>query len=157
VAGTLLALVQAAAVGGIDAAWGRWVWADALIRTAFFALLWAGLVWWLRRRATRPGVRAADLAVRNGQLPPEPHRGELRTGLLHVKRELVVGRAWVVGVFATIGATLGLMTALVGLGGVGWVATSACATVAAVYWALVDLRLRRVDRLLGELDARRLE
>jgi hypothetical protein len=63
VAGALVALVQAAGTGGIDAAWGRWVWADVLIR-------------------------AADLAVRNGRLPPEPHGGELRTGLLHVKREL---------------------------------------------------------------------
>jgi hypothetical protein len=152
-----MALVQAAAIGGIDAARGRWLWADALIRAAFWAVLWTGVVWWLRRRATRPGVQAADVAVRKGRLPPEPHRGELRTGLLHVKRELVVGRAWVVGLFVTIGAVLGLVTALVALGGVGWAVTLACVTLGAVYWPLVDLRLRRVDRLLGELDARRLE
>jgi hypothetical protein len=70
-----------------------------------------------------------------------------------VKREIVVARATAVGLFGAVGVALALVTALAGLGRVGWAVAGGSCALAAGYWPPAGPRLRRVDRLLAGLEA----
>ena len=104
----------------------------------------------------RPGARAAEQAVRTGEVPTDTAPWLLRDRLLETRRELRHTRA-AAPVLAVLAGAGAFVTERVGLGELGWFLVAVLAASAVAYRVLGDLRLRRVDRVLAELAARGVE
>ena len=133
---------------------GEASWAEAAAYGAVTSLAMVAVAW---LTPDFPGGRASEKAtqraISSGTVPPDADPAELRTGLLHVKRLLRTGRRWAVPGLLLVTALCAFLFALLGFDGVALLVTGLCAVSAAVTWVVFRWRLRRVDRLLAELDA----
>jgi hypothetical protein len=104
-----------------------------------------------------PGDGAAEKATRRaisrGSLPADVDRPAVRAGLLHVKRLVTSGRRWGVPLLAVVTVGVAALAVVRGLDGAGLFVTGLCAATLVVLVWLSSRQLRRVDRLLAELDA----
>ena len=145
---TFLTLVDRTVEDAVD-------WADVAMRLLLMSAVYTFVIWLVRRRSAVPGAAAAERAVRTGALPDDADPAALRTGLLRTRRDMLRGRWAIVAVVVT--------------GVLGWVLFIDQASVGNSSWWLIPIggsavgvgvllvgrwQLRRVDRLLAELDAR---
>jgi ABC-type multidrug transport system fused ATPase/permease subunit len=130
-------------------------WPEAAVWGVSIGLVIALTTWFV---PSFPGGGAAEKAtqraITRGAVPADADEQVLRAGLLHVRRLSILGRRWSVRLMA--GVTVGLSVLAVALGpdGVLLIGAGLCVVGLAVPAWLITWRLRRVDRLLAELDAR---